>query len=297
MERKPFPLKARWLIGGMLAIVFTLPAYTEMVRLLGAEEAPWYWGEVTFSIYIHIVELGLILALARWVGIDLREMLLPARGAHYKAALQLALWVLVLGVGLFYVVYIPLSFVAPAFVQTWVLDYPPLIYSDAGNFPVIANLMGFLVVVGMAPVVEELIFRGFLLHRWIDRWGTYKGILASSLLFGLMHPDPLGATIFGIAMCVLYLRSQTLLVPMLGHAFNNLVAYNLEALTIAMEGPEFERSVARLQSEWLWGLGTMLIAMFWAQWWMRRASGPMPLQLPVLSCQSVAARDSESGEQ
>jgi membrane protease YdiL (CAAX protease family) len=81
-----------------------------------------------------------------------------------------------------------------------------------------------ITVVGMviaAPFVEELVFRGILLHRWSRKWGIVRAALATSAIFAVMHPDPLGAFVFALIMVHLYTRSGTLLVPMAAHALNN----------------------------------------------------------------------------
>ena len=60
------------------------------------------------------------------------------------------------------------------------------------------NLQAFLAVVFVAPVVEELFFRGMLLTRWSLKWGPTVGIIASSALFGLFHVGFFGAFAFGV---------------------------------------------------------------------------------------------------
>ena len=51
-------------------------------------------------------------------------------------------------------------------------------------------LLVLVVVVG-APVVEEIFFRGFALRAFQDRWSPTPALIASSLLFGLVHFQPL----------------------------------------------------------------------------------------------------------
>jgi membrane protease YdiL (CAAX protease family) len=88
------------------------------------------------------------------------------------------------------------------------------------------RLEQFLGVVVFGPLVEELVFRGLVLRRLAARWGSTAAIIVSSLAFGVPHADAaVGATIFGVAMALLYFRSQTLVVPILAHMANNLVAY------------------------------------------------------------------------
>lgn len=58
----------------------------------------------------------------------------------------------------------------------------------------------FLTVAGLAPVFEEVFFRGFLLpwlrprlaDRWGARWGTLAALLLTALAFGAMHLQPRG---------------------------------------------------------------------------------------------------------
>lgn len=75
----------------------------------------------------------------------------------------------------------------------------------------------------LAAAMEELLFRGVLFARWERRWGAVRAALFSSLCFGLLHLDLVGAFAFGMVMCVLYLRTRSLLVPILCHAVNNAV--------------------------------------------------------------------------
>ena len=75
-----------------------------------------------------------------------------------------------------------------------------------------------------APVVEELFFRGILFSRWFTKWGFTRSLLLSSFLFGILHTDIVGAFVFGCAMCVVYMKTRTLWVPIAVHAIYNLIA-------------------------------------------------------------------------
>jgi membrane protease YdiL (CAAX protease family) len=85
-----------------------------------------------------------------------------------------------------------------------------------------------LSVVVVAPLMEELVYRGVIYRAFRDRAGTGVGIAASSLLFALGHGqlDTLVVLwLFGAVLAWLYERSGSLLVPIVTHA-----AYNCAAL-------------------------------------------------------------------
>jgi CAAX protease family protein len=87
-----------------------------------------------------------------------------------------------------------------------------------------------ILVCVMAPLAEELFFRGFLftaLRRWI---GVAGGAIATGVIFGLIHAGsadavflvPLG--VFGAILCLLYYFTGSLVPCMVLHALNNSLA-------------------------------------------------------------------------
>ena len=93
------------------------------------------------------------------------------------------------------------------------------------------NFMDFIIVVIMAPIVEEFLFRGVILHRFTVKWGIKWAVLASSIIFGFLHSDIIGAFIFALVMCILYIKTACILVPILAHMINNLLAYGTQILS------------------------------------------------------------------
>lgn len=102
----------------------------------------------------------------------------------------------------------------------------------------------------LAPIIEELIFRGVMLHRWSLKWGLREAIFVSSILFGLLHlMSAIDAFLFGLVMCTLYLRTQSILVPIVFHILNNFGA-SLPTLFELINGNTTETlyTIADLQS-------------------------------------------------
>nr|WP_160250619.1 type II CAAX endopeptidase family protein [Mixta theicola] len=84
----------------------------------------------------------------------------------------------------------------------------------------------------LAPVFEEILFRGFLLQvflLWAPR-SRFAAILLTSLLFAAMHTQYIHwqtivvLTLFSILLCYARLRAGGLLLPVALHMLNNLIA-------------------------------------------------------------------------
>jgi uncharacterized protein len=98
------------------------------------------------------------------------------------------------------------------------------------NFPLWIQLLYYAViiiaVVIVAPLTEEFIFRGVLMHRWAIKWGITASILLTSTVFALAHGDIYILPRFSSAVisAVAYCNIGLLSVPILLHAMNNFIA-------------------------------------------------------------------------
>ncbi len=82
-----------------------------------------------------------------------------------------------------------------------------------------------VLVIGLGPAIgEELFCRGFLGQGLVARLGALRGVLLTSVLFGIMHVDPgqaLYAAVLGILLHALALFTKSLVGPMVAHFTNN----------------------------------------------------------------------------
>jgi len=75
----------------------------------------------------------------------------------------------------------------------------------------------------VAPFVEELLFRGYLLNLWRVRHSPWTAILFSSLAFGLVHlQGAVFAMLAGILLALIYLRFGSLWPGTFLHGLFNL---------------------------------------------------------------------------
>lgn len=82
----------------------------------------------------------------------------------------------------------------------------------------------FFKVAVIAPVVEELIFRGLILQGFRRNYNGFVAVIMSALLFALFHLNPwqFPATfVLGILLGWIMLRTNNILLVILGHSINN----------------------------------------------------------------------------
>ena len=79
-------------------------------------------------------------------------------------------------------------------------------------------------VIGVLPgICEEVLFRGFIINGF-RKLGFWRAIVISGVLFGIFHLDPfrlIPASLLGIWMGYMLLRTNSIFVPMFAHFVNN----------------------------------------------------------------------------
>jgi hypothetical protein len=144
------------------------------------------------------------------------------KGYNLLPVFGLVVAVLTFSVGAGLLSFYVLSLIAPSFWESLLKS----MNADQAKFssvPILYNSLKVFSLVLVAPITEEFLFRGVLLHRWATKWGITPAILSSSILFGCLHMNPFGASIFGIVMTLLYFKTRTLIVPMIAHSMNNFL--------------------------------------------------------------------------
>jgi membrane protease YdiL (CAAX protease family) len=180
-----------------------------------------------------------------------------------------------------------LSLVAPAFIEE-VLRQIAKNLSPRNSAPAFYNFLGAIAYVIVAPITEEFIFRGVILQRWSAKWGIRTALIVSSLLFGFLHTNFLGLTIFAVIMGVLYIQTRTLIVPIACHAFNNLLAVSMGFVSGGSKTTSAATTLQSLRSGWWFGVLLIFISLpllirFLSQNWPRQ---DMPVSYVINASQS-----------
>ncbi|NLL17881.1 MAG: CPBP family intramembrane metalloprotease [Clostridia bacterium] len=176
----------------------------------------WFFVAITLTQTILMIGFTLYLAIGRW------------KLAFNDLGFDWSKWAAGLRQGLFYG---PLVFLLVSLGGALVQLFHPLtdeiqpfakIVLEAGSATEITVLCLFAVV--LAPVAEELYFRGLLFGVLKDQVGLKGGILFSGLFFGLMHFDLLRLlplAIGGMTLAWLYQKTGSLYASITAHGVWN----------------------------------------------------------------------------
>ncbi len=98
-------------------------------------------------------------------------------------------------------------------------------------------------VVIVAPIAEELFFRGVAFNAWLREHGYRRALFGSALLFALIHGSLLALLpifLLGIGLALVYERSRSLLAAIVMHATVNAISV---ALALAFRYDLFKLAV------------------------------------------------------
>jgi uncharacterized protein len=104
-------------------------------------------------------------------------------------------------------------------------DLPDQLGADESTL--LAVITGVFVI-GVAPLVEETFFRGFLFQALRNSWGVWLAAPASAVIFSAIHLAPgkfVQLAILGMALAFVFHKTRSLWPCVLLHALNNSLAF------------------------------------------------------------------------
>ncbi len=123
----------------------------------------------------------------------------------------------------------------------------------------------------LAPLVEEIIFRGLLQRLLTRTWGPWPGILISSLIFGLVHGEPwflFGLIGVGLVLGFLFEATGSLSACWAAHALHNAVSL---VILFARQDTSLQPTPLHL-ADWLLAAGSLAVVAGLG-WWLWRSRG------------------------
>jgi len=204
-----------------LVLVGSLAASQPATQPAGVESLAGEIGTLVGSIATIVVFVAI--AAARFEG-GLKAWRLAESGRPRWLGAALAVTIVSVSVCL-------LAYMASDHILRTVFDVVPqehekILLLERGDTPPSIVFMTVFGAVVVAPILEEMFFRGLLLPalvKWLGRPGW--AVIVSGVLFGLIHAPVQASvaplTIFGLILAVAYLRSGTLALPILIHGLFN----------------------------------------------------------------------------
>ncbi|MEF2175994.1 MAG: type II CAAX endopeptidase family protein [Candidatus Absconditabacteria bacterium] len=96
------------------------------------------------------------------------------------------------------------------------------------NTPLQIILMGVSIVI-IAPIVEEIIYRGMVAKLLINKYGEKIGIISSSIIFALIHGEMaiiINLFVMGTFLTYIYNKTGSLYYSIFYHIFINGIAFS-----------------------------------------------------------------------
>ena len=231
-------------------------AHTPVAVTTGDTEVPWTPVHVTVGLFLF---LGLLIAAAfiargvgplypaheqalqTWVGVHLLALCVGAvvwfMGARRAVSPVRALGLVTprtsLGMSAVLVLAALAASILATFLYGLVVDSlgmealrPPEI-EDGAIFPGVGILLTLQALAIVTPLSEEVLFRGFVLRGLIPSIGIGPAVVATALLFSVLHLEPqvmIPIFITGLVLGLLYVRTGSVWPCIAAHAGQNALA-------------------------------------------------------------------------
>lgn len=209
-----------------------LPIVQELLLLFGFPLGNLQIGSNAFTVYygvLYILMMGLPVLCCTFIG-RRGTALYPCRPVGAGTAVMIVLSGLALCVMAdFAVSYSNVFFNALGFY------YPGS--PSLQNGTVTGLLLNLLVSALLPAILEEMLFRGFVLQK-LRPFGDGLAVFGSALLFGLMHTNIVQipfALLLGIVFGFIVLKTGNILLAMILHFLNNALSVVLEYATLSLD--------------------------------------------------------------
>ncbi len=111
-------------------------------------------------------------------------------------------------------------------------DLLSVLYSN-GQPTFLSTILKFSLIVVVAPILEEIVFRGYFMNTFFPNSKYYLDVILSALIFGLSHlifshRDPISLIIYslgGLFFALVYRWTKNLKITILCHSFFNFLIY------------------------------------------------------------------------
>ncbi len=127
------------------------------------------------------------------------------------------------------------------------------------------DFTGSFILLGIvAPLTEEALFRGVVLHGFLGNYRPAKAVVLSAFLFGIVHMNPwqfVTTFLIGLFLGWLYCRTANLANCIVIHGVYNLIPlFIMRCTSIEIKGYSAFTPTVSFQPPWFDALGVLVLA-------------------------------------
>lgn len=224
-----------------------------------------------------ITAMQLVVAMATFSAITAAVFLLMRWCEVSRSYLQSRPWVV-----LFWCVMAAVGAIIPS---TWLQEQMPELpnWLNSEFNMILKDRWGYVVVGLLAPLVEEMVFRGAILRALLTAFRSHWAAIAvSAALFAVVHGNPAQmphAFLVGLLLGWMYYRTDSIVPGVAYHWVNNSIAYALYNIMPAPDAPLivlFGGNQTRVLMAVLFSLCILLPALFQLNMRLRKAKRNAP---------------------
>lgn len=226
---KPLP-NVRWGLGDLVRFCVIVVFFSRMLLLLEGMALSYFSPQ--------IIKDGNLFSILNTCVIDLVALssvfyfVVLKYGYRFRRVIQsLEFSIKKIAVGLFgYITALPFVFTI-LFFCFWILekigyDEPvPVVYEILSKEKRSGLIFIFSFMIALSgPIIEEIVFRGFVYRAVRDKLGIFWGIVLSAMFFSVLHQNLVAFVsimTIGMLMAYLYEKTGSLLVPIVVHSLHN----------------------------------------------------------------------------
>jgi uncharacterized protein len=206
--------------GALVTLFFLLPAVLILFILDINEALSPLRMEILAGFVLYSIPLLLIFYAFKKAGLPLSPIL-EDTGRNLSDML-LVIPLLLFSVSVIWITILALNIFDASLASTY-LDYLNRVdfLVTTPETPVVDYFFIFVAVALLAPLLEEIVFRGAMIERFGRKYSYKAAVLVSSVIFAILHIDIAGAFVFGVVTSLIYLKTRSLYIPVMIHLINN----------------------------------------------------------------------------
>jgi membrane protease YdiL (CAAX protease family) len=227
------------------------------------------WQDIILQYAIYMVPFLLVI----WVLRETNHLFsFFKRDSKELSQVLMAIPLIVISIGVVWMIILILNLISTGVAENYLnwLNNAKLL-----NLGPEATLIQYVLFLGLitivAPVVEEVIFRGIMIERLGAKYNYGWAVIISSVIFGILHSNPVGAFISGVILSLVYLKTKTLKGPIVIHIANNTIAafFMIADEKLAFSDSSWETVEPYISNGWI-GILLFITGIVWLSWYIKQ---------------------------